>query len=76
RDGSYRLTEYAVRIQNTAAVPSLITWFDLEPADCQFVVDDNYFFLDAGETRELKLRVREDWTDVPAEKRWSVKSLR
>ncbi|MBR0190800.1 MAG: hypothetical protein IJQ31_01895 [Thermoguttaceae bacterium] len=75
RDGSYRLTEYAVRVQNTAAVPSVITWFDLEPEACKFVAEDDFFFLDAGETRELKLRVREDWTDTPSEKKWSVKSL-
>ena len=74
RDGSYRLTEYVVRIQNTAA-PSIITWFDLEPEECKFVAEDDFFFLDAGETRELKLRVREDWTDAPSEKKWSVKSL-
>lgn len=75
RDGSYRLTEYVVRIQNAASVPSLLTWFDLEPADCQFVTDDNYFFLDAGETREMKFRVRETWTDAPTKKKWIVKSL-
>ena len=75
RDGSYRLTEYTVRIQNASSVPSLLTWFDLEPADCQFVADDNYFFLDAGETRQMNFRVRETWTDAPAEKKWSVKSL-
>ncbi len=75
RDGSYRLTEYVARIQNAASVPSLLTWFDLEPEDCQFVTDDNYFFLDAGETREMKLRVRETWQDAPIEKKWIVKSL-
>ncbi|MBR0238728.1 MAG: hypothetical protein IJQ39_11595 [Thermoguttaceae bacterium] len=75
RDGSYRLTEYTVRIQNASSVPSLLTWFDLEPEGCQFVADDNYFFLDAGETRQMNLRVREPWTDAPTEKKWIVESL-
>jgi len=75
RDGVYRLTEYSVKIQNAAAVPSLITWFDVDSPACQFVAEDNYFFLDAGETRELKIRVKENWSEKPVEKKLSVKSV-
>ncbi|MDO4575755.1 MAG: beta-mannosidase [Planctomycetia bacterium] len=74
RDGDYRITEYAGTVSNTGTAPSLLTWFDLAPAACQFVASDAFFYLEAGETKAVWFRVRERWSASPLEKRWRVES--
>ena len=73
-DGRYRITTLRVKVSNRGEVPSPITCLDLEELGPVFYAEDDFFYLPAGEARELSLFVREDADKEPLPLRPVVRS--
>ena len=73
-DGRYRITSLRVKVSNLGEVPSPVTCLDLEEIGPVFYAQDDFFYLPAGQTRELTLTVREDADRQPRPLRPLVRS--
>ena len=55
--------EYKVKIKNTGNYPSFMTTLDLEGAESPHYSSDNYFWLDEGKSRVIKIVARDPFED-------------
>ncbi|KAA0992716.1 glycoside hydrolase family 2 protein [Dyadobacter aurulentus] len=72
-NGSGNTSRVKVKVSNTGTVPAFMTKIDITGAKRAIVADDNYFWLAAGESRNIDLEVL--WRD-PSEARRPVVTVK